>query len=137
MDLVTEPIDRIEPEGVVTADGTLHPLDLLVLATGFRPHEWGIANVVSADGRSLKEAWDRIERIEREESRALSPKPAAAEAFQADLREAMKGTVWVTGCKSWYISPDGTPTLWPWSAGHFHQLLRTPDFGDYEFVEAG
>ena len=179
--LVTEGIDHIEPRGIVTADGALHELDLLVFATGFRPHEWGIANVVSADGRSLKEAWDQgprtyrsmmmpgfpnlfmivgpnspignisiidvsetqtayvlqcIERLDREEGRALSPKPAAAEAFQKDLRESMKGTVWVTGCNSWYISPDGTPTLWPWSAGHFHKLLRSPDFDDYDFVEA-
>ncbi len=33
--LVTEAIDHVEPRGVVTADGTLHELDLLVLATGF------------------------------------------------------------------------------------------------------
>ena len=33
--LVSEAIDHVEPAGVVTADGTLHELDLLVLATGF------------------------------------------------------------------------------------------------------
>ncbi len=40
VDLVDEQIDHVEPEGVVTADGTLHPCDILVLATGFetRPH---------------------------------------------------------------------------------------------------
>src|SRR3546814_18498603 len=40
-DLVTSPIERIEPEGVRTADGVLHDLDVLVLATGF--HEIGRA----------------------------------------------------------------------------------------------
>ena len=30
VELVTDPIDHIEPRGVVTADGTLHELDLLV-----------------------------------------------------------------------------------------------------------
>ena len=34
--LVTEAIERIEPAGVRTADGELHELDVLVLATGFR-----------------------------------------------------------------------------------------------------
>ncbi len=34
--LVTEAITRIEPSGVRTADGELHELDVLVLATGFR-----------------------------------------------------------------------------------------------------
>ncbi|EUA08866.1 putative flavin-containing monooxygenase FMO [Mycobacterium xenopi 4042] len=33
--LVTEPIARVEPEGVRTVDGELHRLDVLVLATGF------------------------------------------------------------------------------------------------------
>lgn len=35
-ELVTSDIERIEPEGVRTADGELHELDVLVLATGFK-----------------------------------------------------------------------------------------------------
>ncbi len=35
--LVTEGIDHIEPRGVVTKDGKLHELDILVLSTGFHP----------------------------------------------------------------------------------------------------
>jgi len=35
VELVTEAIDHVAPEGVVTKDGRLHPLDVLVLATGF------------------------------------------------------------------------------------------------------
>src|SRR5262249_40061993 len=35
-ELVTSPIERVEPKGVRTADGRLHELDTLVLATGFR-----------------------------------------------------------------------------------------------------
>lgn len=36
-DLVTEGIQKIVPEGVITQDGKLHPLDVLVLSTGFHP----------------------------------------------------------------------------------------------------
>lgn len=35
VDIVTEPVTQVEPTGVRTADGTLHELDVLVLATGF------------------------------------------------------------------------------------------------------
>ena len=35
VDLVDDQIDHVVPEGIVTADGTLHPCDILVLATGF------------------------------------------------------------------------------------------------------
>ncbi len=55
VELVTEGIDRIEPRGIVTNDGQLHELDVLVLATGFRPHEWGITHVVGAERLSDRE----------------------------------------------------------------------------------
>ena len=57
-ELVTEPIDRIEPGGVRTADGRLHDLDVLVLATGFRVDRFlRPIEVVGVDGLTLDEAW--------------------------------------------------------------------------------
>ncbi len=56
--VVTEPIESIEPAGVRTADGTLHELDVLVLATGFDPHAFmRPMNLVGEDGLTLAEAW--------------------------------------------------------------------------------
>lgn len=58
VDLVTEGIERIEPDGVRTADGVLHPADVIVYATGFdasafmRP-----MRVTGTDGLTLDEAW--------------------------------------------------------------------------------
>jgi hypothetical protein len=79
---------------------------------------------------------DCIRKLEREAGKALVPKREAAEAFQQELREAMKGTVWVSGCNSWYLDADGTPTLWPWSARRFHQVMRRPKFADFELIDA-
>jgi cation diffusion facilitator CzcD-associated flavoprotein CzcO len=39
VDLVTDPIERITPRGVLTRDGVLHEADVLVLATGFKVFE--------------------------------------------------------------------------------------------------
>lgn len=56
--LVTEAIDHIEKDGVVTKDGKLHKLDILVMATGFdpaafmRPMEFRGRN-----GLSIEDAW--------------------------------------------------------------------------------
>ena len=56
--LVTEAIDHVEPRGVVTADGTLHELDLLVLATGFDAHAYvRPMEIVGESGLTLDEAW--------------------------------------------------------------------------------
>jgi cation diffusion facilitator CzcD-associated flavoprotein CzcO len=57
-ELVTEPIDRIEPGGVRTRDGRLHGLDVLVLATGFRVDRFlRPIEVIGRDGITLEEVW--------------------------------------------------------------------------------
>jgi cation diffusion facilitator CzcD-associated flavoprotein CzcO len=77
-----------------------------------------------------------LEKILAEGGRSLVPKRAAMEAFHEDLLEAMKDTVWVTGCNSWYLDEDGVPTLWPWSARRFHKEMHRPRFEDYDLVSA-
>jgi cation diffusion facilitator CzcD-associated flavoprotein CzcO len=57
-ELVTERITGIEPEGVRTADGRLHRLDVLVLATGFKVDAFMRPMVVvGRNGRTLDDAW--------------------------------------------------------------------------------
>lgn len=56
--LVTEAIERVEPEGVRTRDGTLHELDVLVLATGFRTDRFmRPMQVLGPSARALDEVW--------------------------------------------------------------------------------
>jgi cation diffusion facilitator CzcD-associated flavoprotein CzcO len=58
VELVTEPIDRIEREGLVTKDGARREVDAIVLATGFAV---GLAAapfaVYGRGGRSLDDLW--------------------------------------------------------------------------------
>ena len=58
VELVTERIEEIVPEGIRTADGALHELDALVLATGF---SLGLASapfaITGRGGRTLDDAW--------------------------------------------------------------------------------
>ena len=56
--LVTTAIDRIEESGIRTVDGTLHELDVIVLATGFRVDRFvRPIELTGLDGRSLDDAW--------------------------------------------------------------------------------
>ena len=58
VDLVTDPITRVTPTGIVTGDGVEHPADVIVVATGFWTTEQPIAErVVGRAGRTLGEAW--------------------------------------------------------------------------------
>ena len=56
--LVTSAIDSIGPRGIVTADGEEHPVDVIVMATGFRvtSHPY-FERVRGRDGRSLADVW--------------------------------------------------------------------------------
>jgi cyclohexanone monooxygenase len=58
VEVVTDPIARVTPTGVVTADGVERPVDVLVVATGFHATDPPIARLVSGrDGRTLAETW--------------------------------------------------------------------------------
>ncbi|MGH7821688.1 MAG: flavin-containing monooxygenase [Candidatus Binatia bacterium] len=57
-ELVTERIERLEPDGVRTAAGRLHELDVLVLATGFRVDRFmRPMTVIGRHGKSLDSLW--------------------------------------------------------------------------------
>jgi cation diffusion facilitator CzcD-associated flavoprotein CzcO len=58
VDVVTEGIARVVPEGVVTSDGVTHPLDVLILATGFEAHNYMRPIAIRGeDGLTLDAAW--------------------------------------------------------------------------------
>jgi cation diffusion facilitator CzcD-associated flavoprotein CzcO len=59
-ELVTDGIERVEREGVRTRDGRLHPLDVLVLATGFRVDRFiRPTEVIGRNGRRLDDVWSK------------------------------------------------------------------------------
>jgi cation diffusion facilitator CzcD-associated flavoprotein CzcO len=179
-EVVTEPIVRIEPKGVRTADDVLHELDVLVLATGFRPDRFIRPTVVRGrDGIDLDASWvdypkaylsvsipgfpnffmvngpnapignfsliqiaefqlgyilQLMERLRSGGCRQISASAAALERFDTDRIEAAKSSIWVTGCKSWYLDKHGRPMSWPWSYARFAEVMREPDFEAYDMV---
>ena len=59
-ELVTESIERVEPGGVRTADGRLHELDVLVLATGFHVDRFmRPMKIAGRDGLLLDDVWEK------------------------------------------------------------------------------
>jgi len=58
VELVTDAIARIEPGGIVTADGRTRELDTIVLGTGFHVAEMPVGEWVHGrDGRTLADVW--------------------------------------------------------------------------------
>jgi 4-hydroxyacetophenone monooxygenase len=52
-------IEKIAPGGVVTADGRLHPLDVLIYGTGFQASNFlAPIEIIGRDGRNLHRCWN-------------------------------------------------------------------------------
>jgi cation diffusion facilitator CzcD-associated flavoprotein CzcO len=178
--LVTEGIERVERDGVRTADDRLHELDVLVLATGFRVDRFmRPIEVVGRNGVTLDAVWAKrpsaylsvsipefpnlfmlngpngpvgnfslidvaelqfayimqlVERLAAGECREVCATHEATEQFEADRVEAAKSTVWVTGCRSWYLDDRGVPAVWPWTFDRFREEMAAPRLEDYDLV---
>ena len=176
--LVSDAIVRVEPNGVRTADGTLHELDVLVLATGFDGHAFmRPMQITGVGGVTLEDTWadaneayrsvaipgfpnfftlvgpnspignfsliqisetqlayvmQLINQVRSGKCSAIMPRRDATDRFNASIKEAMKGTVWVTGCRSWYLDKNGNPAMWPWTFERFNEEMREPDLADFE-----
>jgi cation diffusion facilitator CzcD-associated flavoprotein CzcO len=178
--LVTEPIDRMEASGIRTRDGDLVELDVLVLATGFKAHDFMRPMKVGiAGGPDIDTAWSEnvtayrsvsipdfpnffmligpaspvgnfslidiaevqfnyimqlIELIRNGTCLEIAARKDATERFNKAMAEATSKTIWVTGCRSWYLDDDGIPASWPWSMERFKREMQTPDLNDMHLV---
>lgn len=72
-----------------------------------------------------------LEIMERERIVALAPTAEATERWLQYIRDGMPGTVWASGCNSWYLGDGETPVLWPYDRRAWHAALRRPQLADY------
>ncbi|MET1089508.1 MAG: NAD(P)/FAD-dependent oxidoreductase [Arthrobacter sp.] len=58
VELITERIDRIVPEGILTRDGTVHKADVIIFGTGFDSQAFqGELTITGVAGADLKSRW--------------------------------------------------------------------------------
>jgi cation diffusion facilitator CzcD-associated flavoprotein CzcO len=86
--------------------------------------EAGVNHVIAALGELARTGARRIEVRRR-----------AAEAFDRELRAALAGTVWHTGCTSWYVDENvHDPSQWPWTWSTYRRRTATLAPGAYELA---
>jgi hypothetical protein len=65
----------------------------------------------------------------------LDVKPEAMTRFLGEMTQALQGTVWNSGCKSWYQTAEGINfAIWPKSTWRYWLATRRVDEADYRFV---
>ena len=74
-----------------------------------------------------------LQKIGERELVTVEPRPEAQAAWNRDIQERMKGTVWSTGgCASWYLDDHGrNTTLWPRTTVAFRHHLSDFDLDQY------
>lgn len=62
----------------------------------------------------------------------ISATQAAMDAHEEARVAEMGHTIWVTGCKSWYLDDRGIPATWPWPFQDFRDAMAAPDLEAYD-----
>jgi cation diffusion facilitator CzcD-associated flavoprotein CzcO len=181
--LVTQAVARVVPEGLVGADGSLYPCDVIVWGTGFKATEfvtpmkiWGEAgqtelsslwrtqpaasrlgitvtgfpNMFMLVGPSTGLGHNSIifmieaqvdyivqalKQLKSTNHHTLSLRQDVQTQDYALIQQKMKGTVWATGCRSWYQNADGRiDTLWPGFTWQYWLNTRRFDATQYDFA---
>lgn len=61
----------------------------------------------------------------------LEVRPEVQSAHQASIERALRRTVWLSGCASWYQAGGSSPILWPDSVWAFQRRLARPRWSDF------
>jgi len=115
------PIERIVPEGIKMADGTVHEVDVIILAVGFDAGTGGLTrmDIRGRGGRSLKQEWSQEIRtsmgmqIHGYPNLFSTASPLAPTAALCNMTTCLQQQVdWVTDCIA-YARKNGKQVIEP------------------------
>lgn len=173
--VVTDPIVRVTPRGIVCASGEERAADVIIFGTGFDVEQALTAVDVRGRGgvrlfENGKEAYkgcaaagfpnyfmitgpntglghnsmiymiesgvayvlDAIRTIRARGLHSVEVTAQAQRSYNDDLQRRLKGTVWSSGCRSWYLDKDGRNyTLWPGFTFSYRRITRRFDSENY------
>lgn len=178
--LVTDGIVRVEENGLRTGDGKLHELDVLILATGYKMHDYMRPMTIRGEsGISLDDAWQDgefalrgiavpefpnmfmvmgpnspltnfsvievaewqinyfmplVERILAGEIDSVQADVAATNTFNEELKRSMPGTIWTSGCNSYYLDKNGNPNVWPDTVAAYRKSMGAMNMSEFQIT---
>lgn len=81
---------------------------------------------------SVRYAVDGVRQVLQGRLHSVEVQPEVQSAYNRTLQRKLKGTVWHTGCKSWYLDSRGRNlVIWPGFTFHYRHLTRRFDIGSY------
>jgi cation diffusion facilitator CzcD-associated flavoprotein CzcO len=93
----------------------------------------GTGSVIYTIEAAVNHVIAALRELERTRARRIELNAARAEAYDRELRAALAGTVWHTGCTSWYVDENGNdPNQWPWLWSAYRKRTERIEPGAYE-----
>lgn len=81
----------------------------------------------------LRYVMDALRVMDEGQISAFEVRPEAIAAYNAQIQSKMPGTVWMSGCASWYLDAEGhNTTIWPDFTWRFRHRTRRFDTRPYE-----
>jgi cation diffusion facilitator CzcD-associated flavoprotein CzcO len=93
----------------------------------------GAGSVIDVHEFAMEHVIGALRQIDAAGAGSIELRPEASEAFDRELREALAGTVWHTGCTNWYLDSQGNnPNNWPWRWNEYRRRASRLDPAMYE-----
>jgi cation diffusion facilitator CzcD-associated flavoprotein CzcO len=93
----------------------------------------GTGSVIYTIEAGMRHVLAALAELERSDARWIGVRRAAADEFDRELRAALRGTVWHTGCTSWYVDERGNdPSQWPWLWSTYRKRTERLEPSAYE-----
>jgi cation diffusion facilitator CzcD-associated flavoprotein CzcO len=95
----------------------------------------GAGSVIYTVECAMHHVLSAIRELERTRAATIELRSEAAASFDRDLRDALAGTVWHTGCTSWYVDENGNnPNQWPWLWSTYRRRTARIDPAAYQLA---
>jgi len=181
VEIVTENVQSIKANGIVTSDGKHRDVDAIIFGTGFRVTEFHFAKLLfGVNGESLYEKWKgsahayrgtmtsgfpnlfsllgpntglghnsvllmveaqiefvlkALRHMKRNHVSSIDVKKEPERRYMEQVDKKSKSTVWLAGCKSWYLDKTGrNSVLWPGSVVAFQRKIPKFEANDFHEV---
>lgn len=78
---------------------------------------------------------DCLHTMKRRKLQTIEVQPEIQETFNKEIQKRMQGTIWTSGCTSWYLDVTGrNTTLWPGFTFEFRRRTRHFDVQHYDLI---
>jgi cyclohexanone monooxygenase len=75
---------------------------------------------------------DAIQKMTKQNIKSIDVRKDVQTKFNIEIQKKLEGTIWLSGCKSWYLSADGkNHTVWPGFTLEFRNRTKHINLNDY------